>query len=78
MRFFTPAPGVVREVTGLDAARDTEGVVELHLGIHVGDRVRPVTESYDRVGWVVCQGSDVLEANRRCEDVLRTVRIVTA
>ncbi len=77
VRFFTPTPGVVREVSGLDAVREAEGIVELRLDVQVGDRVPPVTESYDRVGWVVCRGADALEANRRCEDALRTVRIVT-
>jgi biotin carboxylase len=77
VRFFTPTPGVIREVSGLDAVRDAEGVVELYLGVEVGDRVHPVTESYDRVGWVVCRGATALEANRRCENVLRTVRIIT-
>jgi hypothetical protein len=77
VRFFTPPPGVVREVSGLDAVRDAEGVVELHLALQVGDRVHPVTESYDRVGWVVCRGANALEANRRCDEVLRRVSIVT-
>jgi hypothetical protein len=77
VRFFMPTPGVVREVSGLDAVRDAEGVVELHLALRVGDRVHPVTESYDRVGWVVCRGASALEANRRCDEVLRGVRIVT-
>ncbi len=48
-----------------------------HAGLDVGDRVNPVTESHDRVGWVVCRGSDAQGAGRRDEDVLHTVSIVT-
>ena len=71
IRFFTPAPGLVHDIRGLPEVESAVGVVELHLGIRPGGRVRPITESYDRVGWVMCQAESVQLAIARCEDVLR-------
>jgi biotin carboxylase len=77
-RFLVPPPGVVREIAGVDEAQRAEGLVELQVGVEVGDRVRPVKESYDRLGYVVACGADVQEAISRCEQLAHKVRIVTA
>lgn len=78
IRFVTPPPGVVRSVEGVDEARAMPGVVELKVTVAPGAKVRPLRESYDRVGHVLAGGSDVGEAVRRCEEVLRAVRVATS
>lgn len=77
IRYFTPPPGVVEEVHGLDAARYLPGVVDVAVDARVGDRVRPLRSSFDRVGYVIATGADTGQAERRCLDALATVTICT-
>lgn len=78
IRFFTPPPGLVQDISGLDAVQRAEGLVEIQLGVKVGGQVRPIHESYDRAGHVVACGPNVQEAIRRCERMVEQVRIVTS
>jgi hypothetical protein len=48
------------------------------VGVKVGDRVRPVRESYDRSGHVLATGATVDEAISRCERLLQRLHVVTA
>lgn len=77
IRFFTPPPGTVRAIAGVEEVRRAPGLVELDLTVKVGERVRPITESHDRVGHVLASGSSVQEAVARCEQLIGQVRIVT-
>lgn len=78
IRFFDPVPGVVREIVGLEQVRNATGLAELQLNLKVGDVVRPMTHSHDRVGHVIAQGRDAQEAVRLCEDIVKSVRVITA
>lgn len=77
IRFFTPPPGGLREISGTEEAMRTEGVLEWALNVKAGDTIPPIRESYDRVGHVLATGADVREAIRRCEQAIRLVKFVT-
>lgn len=70
-------PGRVLEVSGTAAARYRPGVVDLHLPLRVGDQVRPLESSADRIGYAVATGADAAEAAARCGGVLDAVRVLT-
>ncbi len=77
IRYLTPAPGVVEAIGGLDAARYLPGVVDLDVGVGIGERVRPLRSSFDRVGYVIAVGADTDQAEQRCLAAVDTLTIRT-
>lgn len=77
IRFFAPPPGVVADITGVDAVRRMPGFVEMRLSVKPGDRVDEIRSSDDRAGHVMASGSDLAEAVARCEEMARSIRIAT-
>ncbi len=77
IRFFTPSPGIVREISGLDELQSREEVVELELNIKVGSIVPPVCKSQDRSGYLIAKGETVEEAISICEQLMQKVHIRT-
>jgi biotin carboxylase len=75
IRYFTPEPGVVREVYGQKTARYLPNVVDLQLDLAPGHLIHPVTSSNDRVGYVITIGADAADAVRHCDDAARAVTI---
>lgn len=77
IRFFTPSPGRVIEVTGAATIAEDPSLVELEISVKPGDEVRPLTWSEDRVGHVIARGATADEAIANCERLLAAVRIDT-
>ena len=75
IRFLTPPPGTVQDIT----LPDTDGTTsEIRLDVAVGDRVRPVRSSQDRAGYVITDGADAADAARTCEELADRVQIKTS
>ncbi|MCK2215437.1 ATP-grasp domain-containing protein [Actinomadura sp. ATCC 31491] len=66
IRFLTPPPGRVVEVTGADRVRADPALVELELTVAPGAVVRPLTWSEDRAGHVMARGASAEEALAHC------------
>ncbi len=62
VRFLTPEPGRVVEVTGVDAVRADPAFVDLQLEVGPGDEVPPLTWNEDKVGHVIARGATAAEA----------------
>ncbi|MET7570012.1 ATP-grasp domain-containing protein [Streptomyces sp. NPDC005492] len=57
-RFLSAEPGTVTAVEGAETAADHPDVLTVALDIAVGDTVRPLRSSWDRIGQVVAVGPD--------------------
>ncbi len=77
VRFFTPLPGRVCAINGVEAVRTCPELVELEINVGIGDRVAPVRQSADRVGHVLVRGTDMAEARATCERLAQQIEIVT-
>jgi biotin carboxylase len=75
IRYFTPPPGVVREVYGHRTARYLPNVVDLELDLAAGTVVRPMASSDDRVGYVIAMGQDATDAGRHCDQAVKAVTV---
>lgn len=75
IRYFTPPPGVVKKISGVEFAKIEPGVVALHLPLRAGSVIRPVRQSTDRSGYVIAMASTAQEAARICQRVIEMVRI---
>ncbi|MGV9787460.1 ATP-grasp domain-containing protein [Streptomyces sp. NPDC003435] len=73
VQFLDVAPGRITEVSGVDAARAMDGVVELSVRAEVGDVVRPVQWSDDRPGYVLVRAPTGAEAARRVREVAESI-----
>lgn len=62
IRFLTPEPGRVVEITGLDAVRADPAFVDVHLDVGPGDQVPPLVWNEDKVGYVIARGATAAEA----------------
>ncbi|GGS08750.1 carboxylase [Streptomyces aureoverticillatus] len=62
VRFLTPEPGRVVEVTGVDAVRADPACVDLQLKVRPGAEVPPLTWNEDKVGHVIARGATAAEA----------------
>jgi biotin carboxylase len=62
LRFLTPEPGRVVEVTGVDAVRADPAFVDLQLKVEPGDEVPPLTWNEDVAGRVIARGATATEA----------------
>ena len=62
LRFLTPEPGRVVEVTGVDAVRADPAYVDLQLKVEPGDEVPPLTWNEDVAGHVIARGATTAEA----------------
>jgi biotin carboxylase len=78
IRFFTPRPGTVKALSGVERWRGHPGVLTLHLPLKPGDRIASPKDSFSRAGHVVCVADDPAQAMQACEAVVAGVRIDVA
>ncbi|MDR7301219.1 ATP-grasp domain-containing protein [Haloactinomyces albus] len=74
--FLSGEPGVVTGIEGTDAARELDGVLDVEVGVSIGEEVRALNSSWDRVGQVIAVGEDADTAlaicRRSCGEILIT------
>lgn len=75
IRFFTPPPGLVSGISGVERARGLPGVLKLHLPLKTGDRIQAIEDSGTRVGHVVAVAPTAARAAALCRQVIAEVRI---
>jgi len=76
-RFITAEPGTVVAVEGLDAVRLHPAVLAADLTVAVGDQVRELRTSWDRLGQVVVTAPTTDEAVALAADLAARVHVVT-
>ena len=77
IRFLTPEPGRVVEVTGVDAVRADPALVDLQLRVGPGDEVPPLTWNEDKVGNVIARGATATEAIANCRRLVSAIHVRT-
>ncbi|MGW2697880.1 ATP-grasp domain-containing protein [Streptomyces sp. NPDC001296] len=76
VRFLVSGPGQVESITGVEDARSDPGVLTAQMWVKPGDTVRPVEDSWDRLGLVAATAVTTEMAVRLADEVLRdTIRI---
>jgi len=75
--FVTTSPGVVTEITGSEDAAMAPGIVEVNLGVKVGDTVAAMGSSADRCGYVIAVAENADEAACRAKSASSLVRVYT-
>ncbi|MFC4021344.1 ATP-grasp domain-containing protein [Micromonospora sp. GCM10011542] len=77
VEFLLAAPGTVGAVDGVRAARRVPGVLDVEVGVAVGDAVAEITSSLRRSGHVLAWGADPADATDAAGRAAGQVRITT-
>ncbi|RLP96085.1 ATP-grasp domain-containing protein [Micromonospora sp. CV4] len=77
VEFLLAPPGTVTAVDGVRAASRVPGVLDVTVGVTVGDRVAQVTSSGRRSGQVLAWGADPAEATGAVARAAAQIRITT-
>jgi len=75
IRFFTPPPGTVLGVSGVQRWQGLPGVLKLHLPLAAGDEIPAIQDSNTRVGYVLAAAPTAEQALEVCRQVISGVRI---
>lgn len=75
IRYLRVPPGEITAILGIESARSTPGVTDVHMDMSVGDAVPQLRSSLDRVGHVVAQGSSASEAVRAAEEATARIKV---
>jgi biotin carboxylase len=75
IRYFTPLPGRVVAVDGIQRWQGLPGVLKLHLPLAPGRLVSPIQDSGTRAGYVLTAATDPEQAVDLCRQVVAGVRI---
>ncbi|WP_055107122.1 ATP-grasp domain-containing protein [Paenibacillus ihumii] len=75
IRFFTPHPGVLKEIQGLETLQQPD-IIAFNLTVKPGDTIAPLRSSWDRVGYFIVTAQSHKDLNHRIEDVLKQVTFV--
>lgn len=75
VRYLTPPPGRVLEISGWERVAAHPAVIHASLDLRPGDRVPQLTRSSDRVGVVVVGAGTAADAERLARELAEAVRI---
>jgi biotin carboxylase len=75
IRYFTPPPGRVTGIRGVQRWQGLPGVLKLHLPLNVGDEIPRIRNSHSRVGFVLATAATAEQAIEVCRQVIAGVRI---
>lgn len=67
IRYFDQHAGVIRHIGGVEEAKRLKGVQQISIVHGIGEHIREINSSGDRIGFVIAQGVSVDEAVQACE-----------
>jgi biotin carboxylase len=77
-KFLIGTPGLVRSITGLEAARALPGVDLVEVFVPVGGRVHSLTDGSKRAGFALAHGDTRADATAAADAALATIRLEVA
>lgn len=77
-RFFFPPQGKVISISGIEEAKQIEGILDLVVQVKPGDIIGPLTKDTERAGHIIAVGDTREIATIRAEKAEKTVKINVA
>lgn len=75
IRFLDAPFGTITAINGVEDAEKLDGVKEISLTKHKGDKVGEIGSSTDRVGFVIAQADTAEQAVSICENALKKITV---
>ncbi|MFE7275905.1 pyridoxal-phosphate dependent enzyme [Streptomyces sp. NPDC057623] len=67
--------GRLASLDGVESARLPAGVADVRIARRPGDPVRPATDAYDRIGYVIATGDSVSQLDRSLDSALARITV---
>jgi len=76
-RFFTPNPGKIVEIQGIDKLEHIDGLLDFHLNVNIGDYISEVNTQLDRAGYFVIKAKSLDLALEKAKEVEGLIKFIT-
>ncbi|MFZ3579529.1 ATP-grasp domain-containing protein [Virgibacillus sp. DJP39] len=78
VNYIHAKPGIIESVRGHEDLNELKNLIEYKLTCDVGDKVNPLRNSYDRLGWFLVRANSRNEILETMETIQKQVKIKTA
>ena len=75
IRYFKTDTGTIKSINNISEVMKMSGIVQISIVHGIGEYVQDIRSSVDRVGFVISQGNDVLNAIKKAEEARDKIRI---
>ena len=75
IRYFKQHNGIIKNITGLEEARAMPGVIQIGIVHGIGETVTEIDNSGSRMGFVITQGTDANDAEKKCNNALERIKV---
>ncbi len=75
IRYFQQHSGTVNSIKGIELAEAMPGIEQISVVHGVGEQISDITDSGSRMGFVIAQGTNADDAEHRCEQALKTIKV---
>lgn len=70
--FFNPPIGKIKNISGLDFLKKDK--IEYKLMVGIGDRIKSIKSSNDRVGYIITHEENAYKSKKKCEQYMKLVK----
>jgi biotin carboxylase len=77
IRYLSVPNGIINDITGVDEGMKMQGIKEITLTKKIGNEVKEINSSVDRVGYVIAQSNNSSHAISLCEQAIHKIEITT-
>lgn len=75
IRYLKTDEGIISNISGIEDAMEIDGVQQISMVHHEGERVTEIRNSVDRVGFVIAQAETPRQAIEICEQAIKKIKI---
>ena len=75
IQYLSGEPGYIKSITGLDKARKLDGVFEVEMLKNIGEQSEEISNSLNRLGYVVAQSSTANDAIDVCKRAIDYIKV---
>ena len=75
IRYLESKEGVIQKIEGVQNAGKIEGIKQISIVHGVGEHIKQVRSSVDRIGFVIAQADSAVEAMKKCENAIKEIGI---
>ena len=76
IKYFAQTSGTIIAIDGVDDAKTTDGVMQINFVYDLGDKVTEINNSSARLGFVISQGDNVMQAMESCEEAISKINVL--
>lgn len=76
IRYLRQSHGTIQKIEGVETAKSYEGVKQVTFVKEIGDSVKNINSSVDRIGYVIAQAESAVQAVNCCEMAMNSIAVL--